>query len=71
LSVYSRLLPIWWVGRSALHLLEGAKQIIGRSRLVPIPTRMYRAARVQLDNYLAALGLVEPPEPPERPDEDE
>jgi hypothetical protein len=30
---------------------------------------MYKAVRTQLDYYLAALGLVEPPEPEERGEE--
>jgi hypothetical protein len=62
LAVYSRLLPAWWVGRSAIHLLEGAGQIPGRKRLVRVPERIYRAVRTQLDGYLAALGLIEPQE---------
>jgi len=69
LAVYNRLLPAWWVGRSALHLLEGAGQLTPRPRLAAIPQRMYKAVRTQLDYYLAALGLVEPPEPEERGEE--
>jgi len=60
LAVYSQLLPIWWVGRSALHLLEGARQAQSHQRLAMIPSRIYRSVRVQLRNYLAALGLMEP-----------
>jgi len=66
LAVYSRLLPLWWIGRSVLHLLEGAKQVAGRPRPVPIPARLYRSVRGQLDNYLATIGLIEWPEPAER-----
>jgi aminoglycoside phosphotransferase (APT) family kinase protein len=62
LAVYSRLLPLWWIGRSALHLLEGAKQVTGRQRLVSVPERMYRSVRGQLNSYLAAVGLIERPE---------
>lgn len=62
LSVYGRLVPVWWVARSALHLLEGLNKISGRKRAVAVPARMYRAVHVQLENYLAALGLIDPPE---------
>lgn len=65
LAIYSRLLPLWWIGRSVLHLIEGVKQITGYTRLVPVPTRMYRSVRTQLDSYLAAVGLIERPEPEE------
>jgi len=58
LSVYDQLLPAWWLGRSAVHLLEGARQAMGRQRLVAVPTRLYRSVRAQLDNYLCALGLM-------------
>jgi len=60
LAVYSQLLPVWWVGRSALHLLEGARQAQSRQRLAMMPSRMYKSVRVQLGNYLVALGLMEP-----------
>jgi hypothetical protein len=62
LATYSRLLPAWWVTRSTLHLLEGAGQLSGPRRLAPVPSRMFRRVRTQLDQYLAALGLIEPPE---------
>jgi hypothetical protein len=62
LAVYSQLVPAHWVGRSAVHLLEGAGLIGGRPRLARVPVRMYRAVRKQLDNYLATLGLIDPPE---------
>jgi len=58
LSVYDQLLPAWWLGRSAVHLLEGARQAMGRQRLVAVPTRLYRSVRIQIDNYLYALGLI-------------
>ncbi len=61
LAVYSRLLPAWWVGRSALHLLQGAGQLGGPKRSVAVPERLYRSVRAQLDGYLAALGLIEAP----------
>jgi hypothetical protein len=61
LAVYSQLLPAWWVGRSALHLLEGAGQLSGRPRLARVPARMYQAVRTQLDRYLVALGLMQAP----------
>jgi aminoglycoside phosphotransferase (APT) family kinase protein len=61
LAVYSRLLPAWWVGRSAIHLLQGAGQLGGSKRLVAVPERLYRSVRAQLDGYLAALGLIEAP----------
>jgi aminoglycoside phosphotransferase (APT) family kinase protein len=69
LAIYSRLLPAWWVGRSALHLLEGAGQIAGHKRLVKIPERLYRAVRSQLDGYLAALGLFKSVEAEEAQEE--
>ncbi|PKO22082.1 MAG: hypothetical protein CVU38_11250 [Chloroflexi bacterium HGW-Chloroflexi-1] len=62
LVVYNQLLPAWWVGRSAVHLLEGARQAVGQQRLVSIPTRLYRSVRTQLDNYLVALGTMAPAE---------
>jgi aminoglycoside phosphotransferase (APT) family kinase protein len=69
LEVYSRLLPAWWVGRSAVHLLQGAGQLGGPKRLVAVPERLYRSVRGQLDGYLAALGLIEPPEVEQREEE--
>jgi aminoglycoside phosphotransferase (APT) family kinase protein len=66
LAVYNRLVPAWWVGRSVLHLLEGAGQMGGRKRLAPVPARFYKSVRKQLDRYLAALGLMAPPEGDER-----
>lgn len=60
LAVYNQLLPVWWVGRSALHLLEGARQAQSRQMLAMIPSRMYKAVHTQLGNYLVALGLIEP-----------
>lgn len=62
IAVYDRLAPVWWIGRSAMHLLEGAGQLNRGPRLGAIPARMYRAVRAQLNTYLAALGLIEPPE---------
>jgi aminoglycoside phosphotransferase (APT) family kinase protein len=59
LAVYSHLLPVWWVARSALYLLEGIGQTQGRKRLVRLPARVFRQLRGQLDGYLVALGLIE------------
>ena len=58
LRVFCQLLPVWWVGRSIVHLLEGADKLTKQSRVVRVPARMYQAARKQLDGYLAALGLI-------------
>ena len=58
LALYSRLLPIWWVGRSALYLLEGAGQVATRPRLTPIPEHVFRDVRARIDVLLAFLGLL-------------
>ena len=58
LALYSRLLPIWWVGRSALYLLEGAGQVPARPRLSSIPEHVFRDARVRIDRLLGILGLL-------------
>jgi aminoglycoside phosphotransferase (APT) family kinase protein len=70
LRVYSQLVPARWVGRSAVHLLEGAGQTSRRRRLAPVPQRMYRSVRKQLDVYLAALGLMALPEEEDEKEDD-
>ena len=69
LAVYSQLVPAWWVGRSVLHLLEAAGAGRTRRRLAPIPGRMYRSVRKQLDRYLVALKLMDMAEATETDDE--
>lgn len=58
LALYSRLLPIWWVGRSALFLLEGAGQVATRPRLSPIPETVLWDCRKRIDHLLAFLGQL-------------
>jgi aminoglycoside phosphotransferase (APT) family kinase protein len=60
LELYNQLLPAWWVARSTVHLIEGVDQLASGRQAATMPARMYRAVRRQLDNYLAALGLIEP-----------
>jgi aminoglycoside phosphotransferase (APT) family kinase protein len=57
LALYNRLLPIWWVGRSALYLLEGAGHMPARPRLTPIPAHVLGDVRARIDVLLAFLGL--------------
>jgi aminoglycoside phosphotransferase (APT) family kinase protein len=57
LRLFNHLLPIWWVGRNALFLLEGAGQIAARPRLAPIPDGIYDQARRRTAALLALLGL--------------
>ena len=58
LALYNRLLPIWWVSRSALYLLEGAGQVPARPHLSPIPEPIFRDVRARIDVLLAFLGLA-------------
>jgi hypothetical protein len=58
LALYNRLLPIWWVSRSALYLLEGAGQMPTRPRLSSIPEHIFRNVRARIDVLLAFLGLL-------------
>lgn len=57
LTLFNRLLPIWWVGRNLLFLLEGAGQIAARPRLAPIPDTIYNQVRRRTAALLALLGL--------------
>jgi aminoglycoside phosphotransferase (APT) family kinase protein len=57
LALFNRLLPIWWVGRNLLFLLEGAGQIAARPRLAPIPDSIYDRVRRRMAALLALLGL--------------
>ena len=58
LALYTRLLPIWWVSRSALYLLEGTGQVPPRPRLTPIPEHVFPDVRARIDVLLASLGLA-------------
>jgi aminoglycoside phosphotransferase (APT) family kinase protein len=58
LALYNQLLPIWWVGRSALFLLEGAGQVATRPRLSPIPETVLCDCRERIDRLLASLGRL-------------
>ena len=58
LALYNRLLPIWWVSRSAFYLLEGTGQVPARPRLTPISEHVLREIRARIDELLAFLGLA-------------